>query len=310
MQPNIPPDSTTSSRYLVAVSGGRDSVALLHWLKEHGFSRLVVCHLDHGLRGRASAADAEFVRRMAAKWKFPAEIERVDVRELARTTKQSLETAGRAARLDFFSRVARRRRCRTIFLAHHADDQVETFLLRLFRGAGGRGLGAIRSVSQIGDLQILRPFLSVWRSEIDDYICSQALKFREDATNATVNPRRNLLRHKIIPRLEKELGHHLRQNLWRTANLLADEDALLDQLTPNELTDDENNLPAKELCALAPAVQRRVILRWLRAGQVRDVGYEEVEKVRGLLASDGRAAKINLPDDRHARRRSGKIFLE
>lgn len=130
-------------RYLVGVSGGRDSVVLLHWLLSLGYRRLIVCHFEHGLRGRAGKADARFVAGLAKKSGLKFDLGSAEVASLAAERRQSIETAARAERLRFFQTVARRRRCRTIFLAHHADDQVETFLLNLFRGAGARGLGAM-----------------------------------------------------------------------------------------------------------------------------------------------------------------------
>lgn len=299
----------SDKRYLVGVSGGRDSVALLHCLVQHGYTRLIVCHLDHTLRGSSSRADSRLVERLAKKWKLAYEAERTDVAALARATNQSLEAAGRAARLSFFCRVARRRRCLTIFLGHHADDQVETVLLRLLRGAGTRGLGAMREISQLGSLRIVRPMLGVWRSQIDAYVADHDLEFREDASNAELGPRRNLFRHKIIPELEKQLGRNLRQNLWRAAEVLTEESALLDTLVPNDLVDRES-IPVKTLAGLPLALQRRAILRWLQFKTVSDIGYEAIERVRSLLEKDGRVAKINLPGDRHALRRAGEIFLE
>ena len=156
-------------RYLVGVSGGRDSVVLLHWLIERGYRRLIVCHFEHGLRG-ARGSGCAIRRAVAEKHGLQFESGAADIRAIAREKKQSIETAARHERRAFFPRVARRRRCPTIFLGHHADDQVETFLLNLFRGAGGRGLGAMRSRSKHGSLEIVRPFLGVWRSEIDDYV--------------------------------------------------------------------------------------------------------------------------------------------
>src|SRR6186713_3026575 len=113
--------------YLVGVSGGRDSVALLHALSGRGYCKVVVCHLDHTLRGRASAADARFVEKLARAAGFAFVTARANVGRRAKETKQSLETAARNARYEFFAAVARRRRCRTIFTGHHADDLVETF---------------------------------------------------------------------------------------------------------------------------------------------------------------------------------------
>src|SRR5262249_50195424 len=151
-----------------------------------------------------------------------------NIRALAKKQKMSIETAARVARYEFFAQTARRRNCRTIFLAHHADDLVETFLINLFRGAGGAGLAAMREIStrriDSVDLTIVRPFLRVWRKEIDDYIREHRLRFREDATNKSLTPLRNRIRHKVIPCLEKTLGRNMRQNIWRTAVITAEEE--------------------------------------------------------------------------------------
>src|SRR6266705_2184183 len=112
-------------RYLIGVSGGRDSVALLHWLVDLGYRKLIVCHLNHRLRGRSSDADARFVEKLAAKYDVDLEIGSTNVGALAAKGKISIEAAARAARYKFFATVARRRRCRAIYLAHHADDLVE-----------------------------------------------------------------------------------------------------------------------------------------------------------------------------------------
>ena len=178
------------------------------------------------------------------------------------------------------------------------------------RGAGARGLGAMREISQFGSLRIVRPMLGVWRSEIDGYVAEHRLKFRDDAeSNTELGARRNLLRHKIIPELEKQLGRNLRQNLWRAASVLTEESALLDTLVPNDLTE-QDSLAVKALSALPLPLQRRAILRWLQFNTISDISYDAIERVRGLLEKNGRVAKINLPRDRHARRRAGEIFLE
>ncbi len=295
-------------RYLIGVSGGRDSVVLLDWLLAQGYRRLIVCHFEHGLRGRAGKADARFVGRLAEKHGLGFESGSADIREIAREKKQSIETAARNERLAFFARVARRRRCPTIFLGHHADDQVETFLLNLFRGAGGRGLGAMRSRSKYGALEIVRPLLGVWRSEIDRYVQEHRLKFREDATNEELDARRNRMRHKMIPWLEKQLGRNIRTTIWRAATVLREEEDFLETLTPVGLTK-AKELDVAQLRPLPPALQRRAIRRWLNERGVPDLGFAVVEEVRGLLGG-GAPARINLARGAHARRRAGKIFLE
>ncbi len=303
----FPPDG----RYLIAVSGGRDSVALLHWLKERGYKKLIVCHLNHQLRGRSSDANARFVEKLAAQYDVDLEMRSTNVRALAAKQKISIETAAREARYKFFAQVAKQRRTQTIFLGHHADDLVETFLINLFRGSGATGLGAIREVSKRRvedvDLTIVRPFLGVWRSEINDYVRKHRLKFREDASNKHLAPLRNRIRRRIIPYLEKTLDRNIRQSIRRAAVIAAEEESWIEDQLP-DTTDSE--LAVEQLRDLPVALQRREILKWLRARQITNVGFDVVEDVRSLLDHDARVAKVNLPQDRHVRRQAGKIFVE
>jgi tRNA(Ile)-lysidine synthase len=301
------------TRYLIGVSGGRDSVALLHWLVECGYSKLIVCHLNHRLRGRSSPADAIFVQKLAARYDVDLALGAIDVRALAVRTKQSIETAARDARYKFFAQVAKRRRCRTIFLGHHADDLVETFLINLFRGAGPGGLSAMRAVSvrKIDNvkLQIVRPLLGVSREQIDDYVRKHRLKFREDASNKNLAPLRNRIRHCIIPEIEKQLGRNVRGTIWRAATIAAEEENFFEALLPDKLSK-LTALAVKPLRAMPIAVQRRMLHEWLRARDVPDLSFDLVERVRALLDLSNRVAKTNLPQDRHVRRRAGQIFIE
>jgi tRNA(Ile)-lysidine synthase len=304
---------SSGARYLIGVSGGRDSVALLHWLIECGYSKLIVCHLNHRLRGRSSRADAIFVQKLAARYDVDLALGAIDVRALAVRTKQSIETAARDARYKFFAQVAKRRRCRTIFLGHHADDLVETFLINLFRGAGPGGLSAMRGVSirKIDNmkLQIVRPLLGVSREQIDDYVREHGLKFREDASNENLAPLRNRIRHRIIPEIEKQLGRNVRGTIWRAATIAAEEENFFEALLPDKLSK-LAALAVKPLRAMPIAVQRRMLHDWLRARDVPDLSFDLVERVRALLDLSNRAAKTNLPQDRHVRRRAGQIFIE
>ena len=331
---SVPPNA----RYLIGVSGGRDSVALVHWLISLGYEQLIVCHLNHRLRGRSSDADARFVKRLVERYnqefegqalrlrgaragkrsagrtatrRIEFELGSANIRALRKKQKVSIETAAREARYAFFAETARRRNCGTIFVAHHADDLVETFLINLFRGAGSAGLAAMREISARRidgvDLTIVRPFLCVWRKEIDDYIGEHRLRFREDATNKNLTPLRNRIRHRIIPYLEKTIGRNIRQNIWRTAMIAADEEKWIESELPESKHAD---FAVGELRALPIALQRRALLKWLRAQNVADVGFEVIERVRSLADRDARISKVNLPENRHARRRAGKIFLE
>jgi tRNA(Ile)-lysidine synthase len=299
-----------SKRYLIGVSGGRDSVALLHWLASLGYRKLVVCHLDHRLRGRSSTADARFVARLANSSGLACETARANVREVAAEAKQSIEAAARAARYLFFAAVARRLRCARIFLGHHADDLVETYLINLFRGSGTLGQRSIQPVANRTvdgvELTMIRPLLGVSRVEIDKYVAAHRLQYREDATNESLEPLRNRVRQRVIPALEKEFGRDIRKTVRRAAAIAADEDALLAAMLPATSL----RLVVSEIRALPVALQRRAITRWLREQRVRDVGFDLVEQVRALLEVENGPAKTNLPGDRHARRRSGELFIE
>ncbi len=310
----LPPDlADRSAPALVGVSGGRDSVALLHALREQGFTQLVVCHLDHGLRPE-SEEEGRFVAELAARMELSCVAEQVDVATLAEELRVSTETAAREARYAFFARAARRYNCHRLFLAHHADDQVETFLFNLFRGSGTAGLGGMRAMTlreiEGVRLEILRPLLGVWRNEIDAYVAAQGLAFREDASNADPAHTRNRLRHRLIPLIEEEYGRPVRQTVWRAAELLAVEDEWMEGAAELRIFPaNDAELSAKALAGFPVALQRRALKRWLRAQGVGNVGYEEVEAVRSLL-TQGPPAKVNLPGGMHARRRAGKLFLE
>jgi len=300
-----------AARYLIGVSGGRDSVALLHWLANLDYKKLIVCHLNHQLRGRSSDADARFVEKLAKKYQVDFELGAANVPVLAKKKKMSIETAAREARYSFFAKAAKRHRCRMIFLAHHADDLVETFLLNLIRGAGFTGLVAIResSTRRIDDVEltIVRPFLPVWRKEIDSYVRKHRLRFREDASNKNLDPLRNRLRHRGIPFLEKVLGRNIRPTIWRAAAIAVEEESWIDGQLPDSSAAE---LSVPQVCALPVALQRRTILKWLRAKDISEVGFDVIERVRSLVDRDAAIAKVNLPRDRHARRRAGKIFIE
>jgi tRNA(Ile)-lysidine synthase len=301
------------ARYLVGVSGGRDSVVLLHWLVAIGYKNLIVCHLNHQLRGKSSDADARFVTKLATKYDVDLALGSAKVALISRRKKLSVETAAREARYRFFSQVAKRRRCRTIFLAHHADDLVETFLINLFRGAGVTGLSAMREIAtrrvEDVDLTIARPLLGLWRVDIDAYVGKYRVKFREDTSNKNLTPLRNRVRRRIIPYLEKTIARNIRVNVWRAAMIAAEEEKWIESLAKHSDAQDVD-FSVEKLRHLPTALQRRAIMKWLRACHVADVGFEVIERVRSLLDRDPRVAKINLPQDRHVRRRAGKIFIE
>lgn len=291
---------------LIGVSGGRDSVALLHALVKGGARELVVCHLDHGLR-RGSAADVQFVKELAAQHGLSVDVGNENVCSLAERMGVSVETAAREARYGFFARVARERGIHRLLLAHHADDQVETLLFRLFRGAGPGGLRGMQTeTTRVVDgveLHIARPLLGVWREEIDAYLAHHGLAFCEDPSNADPRHTRNRIRHELLPLLSEVFGRDVRRSVWRAAEILRAEDDLLSGQVPAP----ESELSVVELHEMPEAMQRRTVHRWLVENGIGNVGFTEVESVRSLLT--GRRARINLPGNRCARRRAKKLFL-
>jgi len=303
------PGVPRNRRLLVGVSGGIDSVSLLHTLVRQGFRKVTVLHLNHGLRGAAGAADAAFVRALARRLKIPILTARADVAALARERKLSIETAARHARYSFFAQAARQTRCRILLLAHHADDQAETFLFNLLRG-GGSGLGGMRprTIREIDGikLEILRPWLCLWRADIEACAAREKIRYREDASNDSLLHMRNRLRSRVLPMLSKEFGRDIRQSLWRAAEILGAQQEWLDQ----SLSVNGEELPVAALRALPEALQRHTIHEWLRRHRTPQISFALVENIRALLPHGAPKARINLPGGKFARRRAGILFLD
>jgi tRNA(Ile)-lysidine synthase len=301
-----------SRRVLVAVSGGRDSVALLHGLHALGFRKLTVIHLDHQLRGRSSKADAKFVAHLAKKLGFACVTGQADVRGYAKARAVSIEHAAREMRHIFFAGVARREHCRTVFLAHHADDQVETCLFNFLRGSGAAGMAGMRpeSLQKIGttELRLLRPMLAIRRSEIETHLDHHKLTWREDASNLSPEHTRNRLRQRVIPMLAEEFGPSFPEAILRASAILAAEDDWMRAEAEKFPTADD--LPVRGLAEKPLALRRRIVRRWLKKSGIAEAGFVETERVLSLLDIAKGPARINLPGELHARRREGRIFLE
>lgn len=199
------------SRILVACSGGADSMALLHLLHAVNQSRfwqwkLVIGHVNHGLRGRESHADEALVCQTANTLGLPMELRRlkwpVRPRTPAGRQPQISENAARMARLAALEAMARKRRCTVVAMGHHADDQAETVLLRLMRGAGTGGLSGIRPRRRFGSLQLVRPLLGWPRAALRHWLQSQNHSWREDKSNQSMRFLRNRIRLELLPLLE------------------------------------------------------------------------------------------------------------
>lgn len=293
-------------KLLVGVSGGRDSMVLLHALLGVGFKNLVVCHLNHTLRGRSSEADARLVVAEARRLGLPLEHARAHTAEFASSQKKSLELAARELRMAFFEQCSARAKTKFLVLAHHADDQVETCLFNFLRGTGAAGLGGIKPVSQLGRCTVHRPLLGVSRTQIEAFRKSHTIRFREDTSNAGLEHSRNKLRHRVMPLLAEVMGDSYRSAILRAAEILRSEEDWMSSLVPEV----GPQLDCKQLRAMHPALRSRVILRWLRQCGVPEAGYAETTRVLSLLDPANGPAKVSLPGNHHARRRTGVLFME
>ena len=284
---------------LVGVSGGIDSMALLHALVATG-RKPVMVHFDHGWRAE-SGADAIFVQEQATKLGL-----KCIIGKMRASSKDHREADARAARYAFFAKTAKRLSIGDLVLAHHADDQVETFLMQLLRGAGASGRGMQQFIERVG-LKVHRPWLGVWKKEIQAYARRHKLAWREDATNTDTRHRRNLIRRRVVPYLEKQFGAAVTGNLWRAAEILRAESEWMDELSRKALGGAE--LSVNALLATHLIHQRRTIRMWLQLCGIEDISFADVEAVRGLL-ENRIPAKVNLSKGKFARRRAGKIFVE
>lgn len=312
--PDVPWLAAASKRkrHLVAVSGGADSVALLHLLADSGFRDLVVCHLDHGLRGRASTGDARFVEKLATSLGFPCESGKADVRVLAGELGVSGETAGRMARHAFFAACARDWRCPRILLAHHADDRAETVLWNLLRGShGAKGMRENQSLTVGGrKLELIRPLLDVRRETLRSWLLAGKRRWREDATNAEDIATRNRLRNEAFPLLSDITGRDIAPALCRAAESGEDEEAIARwALETARVTDPAGRLHVPVLKTLPPALQRAALFHFLKEHEVPDLGREALERARALL-DPANGPAITLAGGRRLRRKEGRIFLD
>ena len=249
---------------LVAVSGGLDSKTLLdvlHALSARHRWELTVAHFNHQLRGRSSNADEQLVRKTAMALKLPVVVGRANVRKFAKESGLSIEMAARKLRHEFFGRAAKERGIRVVALAHHADDQVELFFLRVLRGAGGEGLAGMkwRSPSPVNKkIMLVRPLLDVTKDELRDFARRNKIHFREDGTNAQLNAPRNRIRNELLPLLRRKYQPGLTRAVLRLMEIVGAEAEVVGETARQWLKETgRDGVPTFE--KLPVAVQRRAL---------------------------------------------------
>lgn len=281
-------------RLVIAVSGGADSMALLHLytrVRDDYFTNVLVATFNHGLRGQQGSDDTRFVAETARSWGVQCQIGQNSPLSAA----SGIESRARTARYHFLAKAARDFRASFIVTAHHADDQAETVLLNLIRGAGMRGLGGMRSAALVPDapdLTLLRPLLGVRRAELEAYCRVNGIVWREDETNQDTRYRRNWVRHAVIPQLATA-NPAVVEAVTRSAAILQQDDAYLEgeavRLLAEHATRSDGRvwIPRAVFETWPVVLQRRVLI--LAAGQVASGAFEpDYQRIQAALMLIGR----------------------
>jgi tRNA(Ile)-lysidine synthase len=292
-------------RVLCGVSGGPDSVALvhvLHRLASHFSIHLGIAHVDHQLRGKNGEADARFVKDLARTWNMDCHSTAENVEAHRRALGVSTEEAARRVRYGFFDRICREHHYNKSALGHQADDNAEQVLMDLLRGSGKTGLSGIAPVRK---RRYVRPLIRLTRSEIIAYLAAEGLAYRTDETNTDTRFLRNRIRHELIPVLSSDYNPNISHNLNRMAGLFREEEAWIDEIITSLfqkclLREEEGaiHLSASSLRALPTAPRRRIIRKSIERikGDLRRITFTHIEDTCHILnRPPGR--RLDLPGE-------------
>ena len=287
---------------IVAVSGGVDSVVLLDLFSKlqprYGF-RIRVAHFNHELRGRESERDEVFVRKLAEEYGFPFAVERTDTATYAKRQRVSLQEAARELRYRFLAKLSKEKNSSKIATAHNADDNAETLLLNLCRGAGIRGLSGIPISRE--DRRLIRPLLFATRSEIETYARAKGIKFRTDSSNRNLHYKRNFIRKKVLPLLQKSLNPEVVRVLNRTSEIFRRLDDLIHRQAEGELkhllrteTSKEILLGIRRFKKLHPFLQETIIEILATRFSGTSIESDKVKKILHLLeTTSGKRVEVS-----------------
>jgi tRNA(Ile)-lysidine synthase len=292
---------------LAAVSGGPDSVflltALINLKAKLGIKKLAVCNLDHGLRGAESRADSAFVKRLCRKKGVEFIHKRIDLKR-RRSKTISTEEAGREARYKFFREAAAKSGCGTVATGHTLDDQAETVLMRVIKGASLKGAAGIQPVRAEGAIRFIRPLIELEKREIEDYLRDNHLEYRVDSTNAQPLYFRNIVRHEIMPFLERynprlkralfRLAEHLREDLEfiREAKRSVQRTAYSVQRAGNKI-----EIKLKDIVIQPRALQKEILRDGLEkaGGEVKRLSFRHWKELESLLKYKRKGSSLDLP---------------
>ena len=303
---------------VVGVSGGPDSVALLHVLLliAPRFSlKLGVAHLNHCLRGKDSDKDAQFVEVLAKKHDLPCFIHKKDVQEYRIKNRLSIEEAARRIRYTFFNNVANTMQYSKIAVGHHSDDNAELILMNLFRGSGTQGLSGIPPVR---DHKIIRPLIMSNRSELIDFLSQNKLEYISDASNTDTKYFRNRVRHDLIPLLKTAFNPKISETLNRLSSIIRSEEEWIDDVVhpfyENAVLDIQENtiiLSVSMLNQYHPALQRRILRMTIEKikGDLRRIRFIHISSAIDLLEKMSFYGEVDLPNRIRIQRDRDALFV-
>lgn len=290
---------------VIGVSGGPDSVALLHILlafTPRWSLRLGIAHLNHSLRKMDSDRDARFVESLAHQFGLPCYIQKKNICDYQTKNRLSLEEAARSVRYKFLNTIAQTHGFDRIALGHHSGDNAELVLMNLFRGSGTRGLSGIPPVR---DYKIIRPLIQVSRFELIDFLTQNNLKYVSDASNTDTRYLRNRVRHHLIPLLKRDYNPKISGTLNRLASIIRSEEEWLEDVVAPffesavlHVTKDQISLSIPMVNRYHPALQRRIIRMAIEKikGNLRRIRFVNIVSAMGLLGNGPAFANIDLPD--------------
>lgn len=326
--PNLPEAATEAiarhdmihpgDHVIVGVSGGPDSVALLHLLyglRECLEVKLTVAHLNHQLRSIDSDRDATFVQELARSLDLACVVESSDVLDYCERKGCSLETGAREVRYQFLERLVSDLEAQKIATGHTADDQAETILMRLVRGTGVDGLSGIRPIR---DGLVIRPLLDVRREDVMAYLKAHQLAYCIDHSNSETHHLRNRIRQTLIPGIEKDFNPEIVRALGRLSDVVRFESTLIEEIvdrsyreTIRYLRPDRLSVDVTAFLKAPIAVQRRLVRRYLGAMGIDEagLGYDHIERFRHLVTKQKSGQQLNLPNGLLAERRRDEIVV-
>lgn len=301
---------------VAAVSGGADSVCLLHLLtslREEFHIGITAVHVHHGIRGAEADRDADYVKELCRKLEVPCLVVHKNVPAYGKERGLSLEEAGRILRYQAFREEAANHPSAKIAVAHHGDDQAETILHNLFRGSGLKGLGGMSPVRD----DVIRPLLCCSRVEIIEYLTENGIEYCEDSTNALTDYTRNKLRNSLIPMVVEEINQGAVEHILRAGEMVSQADAYLASVAHGFLeewakqSEGRIGVPSDVLVAREPVIQTYVVMEMMAriCGSRKDITAKHVSQVLEL-AEKTVGARTNLPYGLTGRKGYGELWIE